>query len=127
MINLVVEQFLKLGRSASYHFADDSGKEWGQGDSYKAKAMALYDMNPAYQAEMLEKADFLWSMKGELDSRYHRRLQEIAAAMSSDIKWRGAWGRAAIDAKKAYPDVDPAIIEAMGVAMTVYRRRDRDE
>ena len=126
-MNMVVEQFLKLGRSASYHFADDSGKEWGDGYSYKAKAMALYDANPAYQAEMLEKADFLWSVESELDSRYHRQLHEIAACMSSDIRWRGAWGRAAIDAKQAYPDVDPAIIEAMGVAMTVYRRRSKED
>ena len=123
----IIEQFLKLGRDASYHYADDSGAEWDRGGSFKKQAMDLYDAHPDLQDEMLEKADFLWSLKGDLESRYFRQLQEIAACMSGDIKWRGAWGRAAIDAKKAYPDIDPKIIEAMGVAMTTYRRRDKED
>ena len=57
-----VEQFKTHGMSASYHYADDSGKEWNLGDAEKAKALAVFDENPDHQAEMREVAKgFLWA------------------------------------------------------------------
>ena len=38
-----VEQFQKEASQASYHFANDSGKEWGFGYEHQRKAQAIYD------------------------------------------------------------------------------------
>ena len=62
----VIEIFNTLGQKASYHFADDSGREWGQASEYKNIALDLFDACPEYQDEMREIAKkFLWSLKRE--------------------------------------------------------------
>lgn len=59
-------QFKKHGDSASYHYADDSGGEWGVARDRKTKALELFDSNPPLQAQMREIAKgFLWSLKTE--------------------------------------------------------------
>ena len=59
----IVEQFEYIGRTASYHYADDSGREWSDGDKLKRVAVAIFEDNPELQAEMREVAKgFLWSL-----------------------------------------------------------------
>ena len=38
-----VARFQKEASSASYHFADDSAKEWGLGYAHERTAQAIYD------------------------------------------------------------------------------------
>ena len=121
----IIEKFLKAGRDASYHYADDSGREWQTGNKFKNVAMGLYDAHPDMQKEMLKKADFLWSLESELDLRHLRRMREIGTVMARDIAIHGGWGMAATDAKKAYPEVDPTIIEAMAHAMYIYKEKEK--
>ena len=62
-MNKITEEFKKLGMSASYHYADDSGIEWGHANLDKAKALKLFDDNPDLQDEMrVASRDFLWSL-----------------------------------------------------------------
>lgn len=58
-----VEQFDYIGRTASYHYADDSGREWNEGDKLKREAIELFKSNPELQTQMREVAKgFLWSL-----------------------------------------------------------------
>lgn len=58
----IVEQFKDHGMSASYHYADDSCREWGAGDREKSKAMKLFNDNPDLQDDMSKVAEkFLWA------------------------------------------------------------------
>lgn len=60
----ILADFLKRGKVASYHYADDSGAEWAHGDAEKAHALALFDAHPELHAEMRYLAHgFLWSLK----------------------------------------------------------------
>lgn len=60
----VVAEFLELGRSASYHYADDSGRERSDARKDEAAALKLFDNNPDLQAEMrVAGKGFLWSLK----------------------------------------------------------------
>ena len=62
-----LEEFKSLGNSASFHYADDSCKEWPQARTQEAKALALFRDNPHLQDDMREIAKgFLWSLpKGD--------------------------------------------------------------
>lgn len=57
-------EFKKLGMQASYHYADDSTKEWGLGRKNEAAALALFDdAEPELQTAMREiSTGFLWSL-----------------------------------------------------------------
>ena len=57
-----LEKFVQYGKRASFHFADDTGGEWGQAEAEKQSALALFDAaDPATQARMREAArGFLW-------------------------------------------------------------------
>ena len=58
----ILDCFRKHGMQASYHYADDTCKEWDSGDAEKRKALKLFDDNPALQGEMRETAKtFLWA------------------------------------------------------------------
>jgi len=62
----IIKQFETLGLSASYHFADDTGKEFRQGTLKKRAALKLFDDNPELQNEMRVVAGgFLWSLASE--------------------------------------------------------------
>ncbi len=41
-----IEQFWSLARKASFHYADDSTKEWGLGRDAKSKAISMLRRNP---------------------------------------------------------------------------------
>lgn len=57
-----LEQFKQHGNQASYHYADDSCKEWRLADAEKAKALAVFDANPSDQEQMRAVArGFLWA------------------------------------------------------------------
>ncbi len=60
-------EFDRLGRSASFHYADDTASgEWRLGDIDKLAALALFDAHPELQGEMREIAGhFLWSLSLE--------------------------------------------------------------
>ena len=59
----ILDDFKKHGMKASFHYADDTGKEWGSGDAEKRKALAIFDANAAMQGEMRELAkQFLWTL-----------------------------------------------------------------
>ena len=58
----VLADFAKLGNQASYHYADDSGKEWRLGQIDRDAALLLWKLNPHLEQDMLFLAkDFLWS------------------------------------------------------------------
>ena len=62
----ILEEFERLGDSASFHYADDTCKEWGQAQSAEKKAVALYHAHPELKEEMKELArGFLWSLPKE--------------------------------------------------------------
>lgn len=57
-----LEAFKRLARSASYHFADDSGGEWQLGYREKTRALAVFDQHPEFQDKMREAAQGeLWA------------------------------------------------------------------
>ena len=63
---LILNQFDHAGRQASYHYADDSTREWKQGDDWKKKALDIYDAHPELHLRMRVIAHgFLWSLETE--------------------------------------------------------------
>ncbi len=61
--NPILEQFKKLGDKASFHFADDTCREWASGHRAEKAAMKLFNDNPGLQNEMRMIARaFLWSI-----------------------------------------------------------------
>ena len=59
-----LERFKELGEKASYHYADDSGKEWSLGNKAKLECLEIYDANPDLHNTMRAIAKgFLWSLK----------------------------------------------------------------
>ena len=59
----VLEEFKKLGQKASFHYADDTTKEWSLGDTAKRETLKLFDSYPELQDQMRVIAkDFLWSL-----------------------------------------------------------------
>lgn len=62
----VLQQFKDLGQSASFHFADDSGKEWDLAWRDQRAAELLFQQHPDLQAEMVAIAKgFLWTLNVE--------------------------------------------------------------
>ena len=60
----VLMRFKDHGKMASFHYADDSCKEWGLGDKQKAAALKLFDDNPELQNDMrLIARGFIWSLE----------------------------------------------------------------
>ena len=65
---IILDDFKKHGMQASYHYADDSGKEGGSGDVEKRKALKVFDDNPKMQGEMRKIANkFLWAFTFKQD------------------------------------------------------------
>lgn len=59
----IIEQFSKMASSASFHYADDSGNEWGQARQAEDAAMQIYHDNPKLQPKMDKiGATQLWAM-----------------------------------------------------------------
>ena len=63
----LLAEFENLGMSASFHYADDSGKEWGLAKKDQDQAIILYHDHPELQVEMMKiSKGFLWSLSKEL-------------------------------------------------------------
>ena len=59
----ILENFKELGEKASYHYADDSGKEWSLGNKAKLECLEIFDANPDLHNTMRAIAKgFLWSL-----------------------------------------------------------------
>ena len=59
---VVLQAFEKAGKEASFHYADDSGKEWHLGAIERDKALKLWRENKHLTEKMLEiGGSFLWS------------------------------------------------------------------
>lgn len=67
-----LEEFASQARSASFHYADDSAKEWGLARKCKARCEELYKNNPDLREEMVQIS------KGELWGNEFRRDIELA-------------------------------------------------
>lgn len=60
----ILATFKKHGSDASFHFANDTGKEDGLGRESRDKALAIFDTHPALQAQMRKIAGgFLWTLE----------------------------------------------------------------
>ena len=65
-MNDTLIKFKRHASRASYHYADDSCKEWDLAKQDKDAALKLFDDNPDMQAEMRGLAkDELWSLSSE--------------------------------------------------------------
>jgi hypothetical protein len=63
MMNDVLKRFKDLGRKASYHYADDTGTEWGEAKRLENEARQLFADNPDLQDELEAIAKgFLWRL-----------------------------------------------------------------
>ena len=59
----VTQEFERLGKQASFHYAAEGTGEWRLGSNLEQKARALFKQNPALQDEMREIAKgFLWTL-----------------------------------------------------------------
>jgi len=59
----IIDVFKYVGNKASYHYADDSTKEWGTAREMQKIALKIFDACPEYQNEMRRVSkDFLWSL-----------------------------------------------------------------
>ena len=62
----LIEEFIELGNTASYHFADDTySGEWLLGFAAQHKALAIFDAHPELQDEMRKRQKFLWRLNSE--------------------------------------------------------------
>lgn len=60
---MILREFKDYGQIASYHFADDTGREWSHAHSLKNRALELYKENPNLQDAMREiSKNFLWGI-----------------------------------------------------------------
>ena len=72
-----IEQFKNHCHCASYHYADDSAKEWGLADREKNAAMQIWNDNPHLQGQLREAhKGNLWSLELELKTRERLRQME---------------------------------------------------
>ena len=63
-MNEILENYFKLARKASFHYADDSTKEWSLGDEAKHAALEIFDAHPEFHEEMRAERE-LWSLERE--------------------------------------------------------------
>ena len=60
----IVDVFRYVGDKASYHYADETTKEWGLARKMEKIALMIFDACPEHRATMREVAKgFLWSLK----------------------------------------------------------------
>ncbi|HLF12078.1 MAG TPA: hypothetical protein VJA26_12765 [Gammaproteobacteria bacterium] len=73
--NEIVEAFKNLGNTASYHYADDSTKEWNLGHKAEDEALAIFDANPNLETELRSVArGFLWSLTSKRPLLQHQGI-----------------------------------------------------
>lgn len=65
-MNEVLAKFKQRSSSASFHWADDTCKEWDLAKREQNAALKIFDDNPGLQDEMREIANgALWSLSKE--------------------------------------------------------------
>lgn len=74
----ILEQFRKAGNSASYHYADDSTREWHLARREEDKAMELFYANPDLERVLRRIAKgFLWSLDIRLENDKRKQSNEL--------------------------------------------------
>ena len=65
-MNTLIELFKKHAKQASFHYADDTCKEWNLAREEKKMALKIFDENPELQTELRELAkNELWRINRE--------------------------------------------------------------
>ena len=73
----IVNEFIHEGMTASYHYADDSGKEWKLGTIHWDKALAIWRANPELTPRFLEVGKkLLWSFSTCVETEEKRQREE---------------------------------------------------
>ena len=73
----IVSEFAHEGMTASYHYADDSGKEWSLGNIHRDKTLAIWRANPELTPRFLEVGKkFLWSFSTCVETEEKRQREE---------------------------------------------------
>ena len=73
----IVSEFAHEGMTASYHYADDSGEEWGLGSLHQDRAIALWKAHPELTPRFLEIGrKFLWSFSTFVETEEKRQRGE---------------------------------------------------
>ena len=57
-------EYLRLAGKASFHYADDSCKEWDLGNDAKQAALKIFDAHPELHEQMRANRE-LWSLEKE--------------------------------------------------------------
>jgi hypothetical protein len=60
-----LDDFWKLARKASFHYADDSGKEWHLGSRAESAALRMLRENPEWIPEVRANWGELWRLPEE--------------------------------------------------------------
>ena len=60
-----LEEFWRLARKASFHFADDTTKEWRLGSNAESEALSMLRRNPEWIPEVRDNWGELWSLPKE--------------------------------------------------------------
>ena len=59
----IIKQFVNHASNASYHFADDSTKEWQDGYREQQKALEIFDAHPELEQELRQACkEQIWSL-----------------------------------------------------------------
>lgn len=74
----IVSEFAHEGMTASYHYADDSGKEWSLGSLHRDRAIAIWRAHPELTTRFLEVGrNFLWSFSAFVETEKKRQRGEL--------------------------------------------------
>jgi len=69
--SLILAKFEELGNRASFHYADDSCKEWDLARNIRDEAEALFIQHPELREEMLKiSKGFLWTLAPALKGAF---------------------------------------------------------
>jgi hypothetical protein len=72
-----VEEFYKEGMQASYHYADDSGREWATAGVCQDAALRIWKAHPELEERLLEVSkQFLWNFSNIVEMRRARLAKE---------------------------------------------------
>ena len=86
-VAVTLANFKRLGDKASFHYADESCKEWDLAADAKSKALKIYDENPDLEDEFREIAKgFLWSLKND-----RPETLECQACKEVSLRWTGKY------------------------------------
>lgn len=61
-----IKEFHRLARKASFHFADDTTREWGLAKDAERGAIAMLRRNPTWIPEVVATWTELWSLPKDI-------------------------------------------------------------